>query len=113
MPARHALTVFLTPELAGLVAANVSSGAYGSAREVVQAGLHPLFDATLNIQDAGTQDAACIGTELLGVDNGTDPFVAAPRMPMVVTDPRQHDNPVVFINDAFCKILQARLNRHG
>ena len=70
--------------------------------------------ATISARQSGADtDAACIGTELLGVDNGTNPFVAAPRMPMVVTDPRQHDNPVVFTNDAFCKILQARLNRHG
>ena len=57
MPARHALTVSFTPELAGLVATNVSSGAYGSASEVVRAGFHLLFAATPNIQDAGTQDA--------------------------------------------------------
>ena len=52
-------------------------------------------------------DAARIGAELLGLDGGVDPFVAAvraTRMPMVVTDPRQHDNPVVFINDAFCRL---------
>ncbi|HEX2135973.1 MAG TPA: PAS domain-containing protein [Microvirga sp.] len=33
-----------------------------------------------------------------------DPFAAAfrtTRMPMLVTDPRQPDNPVVFVNDAF------------
>lgn len=57
MPARHTLTISLTPELAGLVAANVISGAYGSSSEVVRAGLRLLFAATLNIQDAGTQDA--------------------------------------------------------
>jgi len=33
-----------------------------------------------------------------------DPFAAAirgTRMPMVITDPRQHDNPIVFVNQAF------------
>ena len=52
-------------------------------------------------------DAARIGAELLGLDGGIDPFVAAvraTRMPMIVTDPRQHDNPVVFANDAFCRL---------
>ena len=42
---------------------------------------------------------------LHGLDDGTDPFVAAvrsTRMPMIVTDPRQVDNPVVYANDAFC-----------
>ena len=52
-------------------------------------------------------DAAHIGAELLGLDGGINPFVAvvrATRMPMVITDPRQHDNPVVFANDAFCRL---------
>lgn len=33
-----------------------------------------------------------------------DPFAAAlraTRMPMIITDPRQDDNPIVFVNDAF------------
>ena len=41
------------------------------------------------------------------MDDGTDPFVAAvraTRMPMIITDPRQTDNPVVFANDAFCRL---------
>ena len=36
-----------------------------------------------------------------------DPFAAAvraTRMPMIVTDPRQHDNPIVFANDSFLKL---------
>lgn len=36
--------------------------------------------------------------------NPGDPFAAAvraTRMPMIVTDPRRHDNPIVFANDAF------------
>ena len=38
---------------------------------------------------------------------GSDPFAAAmraTRMPMVITDPRQHDNPIVFVNDAFVRL---------
>ena len=44
---------------------------------------------------------------LAGLDDGTDPFVAAvraTRMPMVITDPRQADNPIVFANDSFCRL---------
>lgn len=41
----------------------------------------------------------------LQVEHGKgDPFAAAiraTRMPMVITDPRQSDNPVIFANDAF------------
>ena len=36
-----------------------------------------------------------------------DPFAAAvraTRMAMIVTDPRQHDNPIVFVNDAFLSL---------
>jgi PAS domain S-box-containing protein len=36
-----------------------------------------------------------------------DPFVAAvrgTRMPMIITDPRLDDNPIVFANDAFCRL---------
>lgn len=40
-----------------------------------------------------------------------DPFaaaVAATRMPMIVTDPRLPDNPIVFVNDAFTKLTGYR-----
>ena len=44
-------------------------------------------------------------TDRLGAEHGKgDPFAAAirgTRMPMLITDPRQHDNPMVFANDAF------------
>ncbi|MGU3465216.1 PAS domain-containing protein [Methylobacterium sp. C33D] len=36
-----------------------------------------------------------------------DPFAAAvraTRMPMIITDPAQHDNPIVFVNEAFLKL---------
>ena len=52
-------------------------------------------------------DDARIVAELAGLDDGTDPFAAAvraTRMPMIVTDPRQPDNPVVFVNNAFCRL---------
>ena len=45
--------------------------------------------------------------ELLQLMGGTDPFATAVRMthmPMTVSDPRQPDNPVVFANDAFCRL---------
>lgn len=54
-----------------------------------------------------TLDAERIAAELIGQDVGSDPFVAAvraTRMPMIITDPRLPDNPVVFTNDAFCRL---------
>lgn len=47
-------------------------------------------------------------TEDLKVQHGkSDPFSAAiraTRMPMIVTDPIQHDNPIIFANDAFLNL---------
>ena len=45
------------------------------------------------------QHAERIVAEIGGTDDGTDPFVAAvraTRMPMIITNPRRPDNPVVF-----------------
>jgi PAS domain S-box-containing protein len=52
-------------------------------------------------------DHARIGAELLGTSGNNDPFVSAvraTRMPMIITNPRLPDNPVVFANDAFCRL---------
>ena len=52
-------------------------------------------------------DRQRIGREILGSDSGTDPFVAAvraTRMPMIICNPREPDNPAVFANDAFCRL---------
>ena len=52
-------------------------------------------------------DRARIHAAINGQDDGTDPFVAAvraARMPMVIADPHAPDNPVVFANDAFCRL---------
>ena len=52
-------------------------------------------------------DAERISAAVQGIDVGTDPFVAAvraTRMPMIITNPRLPDNPVVFANDAFCRL---------
>ncbi len=53
------------------------------------------------------RDEAWIGAVLKGLRGGTDPFVSAVRatwMPMIITNPRIPDNPVVFANDAFCRL---------
>jgi PAS domain S-box-containing protein len=55
----------------------------------------------------GSADSQRIEAEVLGLDSGTDPFVAAvraTRMPMIITNPRLPDNPVVFANDSFCRL---------
>ena len=66
--------------------------------------------ALLQRRDPSTghaRDAARIIEEITGTDDGTDPFAAAvkaTRMPMVISDPRLPDNPIVFVNDAFCRL---------
>lgn len=52
-------------------------------------------------------DASRIEAELVGQHATHDPFTAAvraTRMPMVITNPRLPDNPIVFVNDAFCRL---------
>ncbi len=54
-----------------------------------------------------SRDAARIGAELAMLNASTDPFaiaVRATRMPMLITNPREADNPIVFANDAFCSL---------
>lgn len=53
------------------------------------------------------KEEARIIRELTRADNGPDPFssaVRATRMPMIITDPRKPDNPIVFANAAFAKL---------
>lgn len=48
-----------------------------------------------------------INDEIHASSAGSDPFAAAmrvTRMPMLITDPRQPDNPIVFVNDAFHRL---------
>jgi PAS domain S-box-containing protein len=48
-----------------------------------------------------------IDREIHKTTSGSDPFAAAmraTRMPMIITDPRQPDNPIVFVNDAFARL---------
>lgn len=53
------------------------------------------------------RDDSRIATELTRTGTSPDPFAAAvraTRMPMVITDPHQPDNPIVFVNDAFSQL---------
>ncbi|WP_200962590.1 PAS domain-containing protein [Bosea sp. Root381] len=48
-----------------------------------------------------------IDAEIEKVAKSNDPFasaVRATRMPMLITDPNQPDNPIVFANDAFSRL---------
>lgn len=64
------------------------------------------IETSLGIQGLGMhREHDRIVTELARTVDGADPFAAAVRasqMAMVITDPLQHDNPIVFANDAFC-----------
>jgi PAS domain S-box-containing protein len=64
----------------------------------------PIADISL---EEMSRDAARISAEITSAKHGSDPFaeaVRATRMPMVITDPRLPDNPIVFTNDAFCRL---------
>lgn len=57
--------------------------------------------------DKRRSDAQNAGDRLLARHVREDPFAAAfkaTRMPMIVTDPNQHDNPIIFCNSAFEKL---------
>ena len=48
-----------------------------------------------------------IDLEIHRAKASSDPFAGAmraTRMPMLITDPRQPDNPIVFVNDAFARL---------
>ncbi|WP_377293180.1 PAS domain-containing protein [Rhizobium sp. SG2393] len=53
------------------------------------------------------QDARNAGDRLIAGHASEDPFAAAfkaTRMPMLITDPHQPDNPIIFCNRAFCDL---------
>ncbi len=58
-------------------------------------------------KDQNRRDARSAGDRLVAGHVSEDPFTAAfkaTRMPMIVTDPSQPDNPIIFCNDAFRKL---------
>ncbi|MFN3832239.1 MAG: PAS domain-containing protein [Allorhizobium sp.] len=58
-------------------------------------------------QNSSRRDARDAGDRLLASHPSEDPFAAAfkaTRMPMLITDPRQSDNPIIYCNDAFAKL---------
>jgi PAS domain S-box-containing protein len=65
-------------------------------------------ETTLGVQGLGVlRERERIVTELARTVDGADPFAAAVRaaqMAMVITDPLQDDNPIVFVNNAFCDL---------
>ena len=57
--------------------------------------------------ESSRQDARDAGNRLLAEHVSEDPFAAAfkaTRMPMIITDPHQHDNPIIFSNRAFSEL---------
>ena len=59
------------------------------------------------LPDLLSADVQRIQAELIALGGGTDPFAAAvqaTRMPMLITNPREPDNPIIFVNDAFCRL---------
>jgi PAS domain S-box-containing protein len=56
---------------------------------------------------ADYQERSRFEAEFARTNASTDPFVSAvraTRMPMLITDPNQPDNPIVFVNAAFSKL---------
>ena len=52
-------------------------------------------------------ELARLDAALARLGGGDDPFASAvwaTRMPIIVTNPREIDNPTVFVNDAFCNL---------
>ena len=57
--------------------------------------------------ETGGTATSHVPDELKAEAHRGDPFAAAvraTRMPMIVTDPSQYDNPIVFANNAFLKL---------
>ena len=57
--------------------------------------------------NSSRRDAQDAGDRLLASHPSEDPFAAAfkaTRMPMLITDPQQPDNPIIFCNEAFAKL---------
>jgi PAS domain S-box-containing protein len=58
-------------------------------------------------ENSSRRDARDAGDRLVASHLAEDPFTAAfkaTRMPMLITDPRQADNPIIFCNQAFVKL---------
>ncbi|MEC9463797.1 MAG: PAS domain-containing protein [Pseudomonadota bacterium] len=58
-------------------------------------------------QNSSRRDARDAGDRLLASHPSEDPFAAAfkaTRMPMLITDPQQPDNPIIFCNEAFATL---------
>lgn len=58
-------------------------------------------------EDQNRTDARSAGDRLVAGHVSEDPFAAAfkaTRMPMIVTDPQQTDNPIIFCNEAFRRL---------
>jgi PAS domain S-box-containing protein len=58
-------------------------------------------------QNSSRRDARDAGERLLASHQSEDPFAAAfkaTRMPMLITDPQQPDNPIIFCNQAFATL---------
>jgi PAS domain S-box-containing protein len=58
-------------------------------------------------REVAQHDRARIEAEFARFTHGNDPFaeaVRATRMPMIITNPRLRDNPVVFANESFCRL---------
>jgi diguanylate cyclase (GGDEF)-like protein/PAS domain S-box-containing protein len=56
---------------------------------------------------APASERARIEAEILNQNGSSDPFAEAvrmTRMPIIITNPRLPDNPVVFANDSFCRM---------
>ncbi len=57
--------------------------------------------------EKGRIEQSRIEREIARAGVSSDPFAAAvraTRMPMIITDPHQTDNPIILVNDAFCRL---------